>query len=78
MPGLMRTPMVEKTLGKGLLADELDAMVARREKAVPMGRMGDAWDVARMALFLAGDESAYVTGQIVAVDGGVILRSVGF
>jgi NAD(P)-dependent dehydrogenase (short-subunit alcohol dehydrogenase family) len=75
MPGLMRTPMVEQTLGKGLSPEELEAMLRRRDATCPMGRMGDAWDVARAALFFASDDSSYVTGQALAVDGGVTLRS---
>jgi NAD(P)-dependent dehydrogenase (short-subunit alcohol dehydrogenase family) len=78
MPGLMRTPMVEQTLGKGLSKTELNAMIQRRDAACPIGRMGDAWDVAKAALFFASDDSSYVTGQILAVDGGVTLRSATF
>ena len=37
-----------------------------------MGRMGDAWDVANAVLFLAADESRYVTAQTIVVDGGII------
>ena len=36
-----------------------------------MGRMGDAWDVAYAALFLASDEAKYVTGTQLVVDGGI-------
>lgn len=36
-----------------------------------MGRMGDAWDVANAALFLASDEALYITGQKIVVDGGI-------
>ena len=43
-------------------------------KTVPMGHMGDAWDVANAALFLASDESKYVTGIELVVDGGVTLK----
>ena len=41
-----------------------------RDAQVPMGHMGDAWDVANAALFLASDESKYVTGIELVVDGG--------
>ncbi|KAI1121590.1 oxidoreductase ucpA [Nemania abortiva] len=42
-----------------------------RENQVPMGRMGDAWDVANAVLFLVSDESRYITGQKIVVDGGI-------
>ena len=41
-----------------------------RDAQVPMSRMGDAWDVANAALFLACDESRYVSGEILGVTGG--------
>jgi NAD(P)-dependent dehydrogenase (short-subunit alcohol dehydrogenase family) len=34
--------------------------------------MGDPWDVANAALFLVSDEASYITGQILAVDGGIM------
>jgi NAD(P)-dependent dehydrogenase (short-subunit alcohol dehydrogenase family) len=43
-----------------------------REGAVPLGRLGTADDVARCAMFLASEGAAYVNGQTLAVDGGVI------
>jgi NAD(P)-dependent dehydrogenase (short-subunit alcohol dehydrogenase family) len=48
-----------------------DAFVRARNEAVPMKRMGEAWDVAYAALFLASDEAKYVTGVILPVDGGL-------
>ena len=39
--------------------------------AIPMGRMGAPEDVARAVAFLAGDSAAYITGQVLAVDGGM-------
>jgi NAD(P)-dependent dehydrogenase (short-subunit alcohol dehydrogenase family) len=45
-------------------------MPGRANIPVPLGRHGTAWEVAYAALFLMSDESAYVTGQILAVDGG--------
>src|SRR5207244_10727305 len=42
---------------------------------VPLGRRGDAWDVAYAALFLASDEAKYVTGTEILVDGGLMARS---
>lgn len=78
MPGLMKTPMVEQTLGRGLSKDELADMIRRRDAACPAGRMGDAWDVAKAALYFASDDSSYVTGQLLSVDGGISLRSQTF
>ncbi len=43
------------------------------EKEIPLKRMADPIDVAYAALFLATDESKYITGQSIVVDGGLIL-----
>jgi 3-oxoacyl-[acyl-carrier protein] reductase len=40
---------------------------------IPLKRMGSAEDIANTALFLAGDESAYITGQVIPVDGGMFM-----
>ena len=48
-----------------------EALVRMRDKAVPMQRMGEAWDVAYAALFLASDEARYITGIVLPVDGGL-------
>ena len=45
---------------------------ARRGGAVPLGRLGTADDVAQTVLFLASEEAAYISGQTIAIDGGVI------
>jgi NAD(P)-dependent dehydrogenase (short-subunit alcohol dehydrogenase family) len=42
----------------------------QRGSALPTGRLGDAWDTANAALFLASDEARHVTGAVLAVDGG--------
>lgn len=70
VPGLMNTPLV------GMLADkyangDLAGFVAKRNKAVPMGFMGDSFDVANTAAFLASKTSRYITGQKIVVDGGI-------
>ena len=71
IPGSMHTPLVEHRLVKQLGAGEAEKLIASRHAAVPMGRMGDAWDVAHAALFLASDEASYITATQLVVDGGM-------
>ncbi|RTZ41703.1 SDR family oxidoreductase [Candidimonas sp. SYP-B2681] len=68
--GMMDTPLVTERLTKqlGITRDEL---AAKRGALVPMGRMGDAWDIAHAVLFLASDEAGYITATQLVVDGGV-------
>ena len=73
MPGLMNTPLIHQQIS-GQYADA-EEMVRARDAACPMGRMGTAWDVANAALFLASDESAYITGVSLPVDGGLTFRA---
>ncbi len=49
------------------------AEIAERVSQVPMRRLGTAEEVARLVLFLLSDESAYMTGSEVAIDGGATL-----
>ena len=76
LPGLMKTPMVEKSAGlaHSYAQGDVEAMWRARDAQVPMGHMGDAWDVANAALFLASDESRYVTRIELVVDGGLTLK----
>jgi NAD(P)-dependent dehydrogenase (short-subunit alcohol dehydrogenase family) len=62
-PGHIQTPLVA-----GLLPE---ALRETRRKVGPLGIEGDAWDIAYAALFLASDEARFITGQQIAVDGGV-------
>ncbi len=77
LPGLMKTPMVEHSAGlaASYAKGDVEAMWRARDAQVPMGHMGDAWDVANAALFLASDESKYITGIELVVDGGVTLKA---
>jgi NAD(P)-dependent dehydrogenase (short-subunit alcohol dehydrogenase family) len=70
VPGLMNTPLL-KRIADRYAGGEFEAMIARRHAQVPMGRMGDAWDIANAVLFLASDEARYITGTEIVVDGGL-------
>lgn len=63
-PGFIRTRMTEG------LKDEARAKIS---EMIPLGRMGEPGEVAKAALFLAGDDSAYITGQVLAVNGGLYM-----
>ena len=78
LPGLMDTPLIYRARGH---TDEVgggDArrMLEARARVVPMGRQGTAWDTAYASLFLASDESRYVTGVSLPVDGGITIKCV--
>ena len=70
VPGLMHTPLVETRLARTVAGNDVNALIEARNKAVPMGRMGTAWDVAHAVLFLASDEARFVTATEIVVDGG--------
>lgn len=61
VPGPTNTPMMQ-----GIPQEWADAIIA----GVPMGRMAEPEDIAKVAVFLASDDSGFVTGQSVAVNGG--------
>jgi NAD(P)-dependent dehydrogenase (short-subunit alcohol dehydrogenase family) len=77
LPGLMKTPMVEHSAGlaNSYAKGDVEAMWRARDAQVPMGHMGDAFDVANAALFLASDEAKYVTGIELVVDGGITCKA---
>jgi NAD(P)-dependent dehydrogenase (short-subunit alcohol dehydrogenase family) len=68
MPGLIDTPLIYRQISNQYAS--VEDMVAARNAAVPMGRMGTAWDVANAAVFLASDEAQFITGVCLPVDGG--------
>lgn len=74
LPGLMDTPMAiaGHATGSGKSMDEIRA---QRSAVVPLNaKMGDAWDTANAALFLASDEAKFITGVLLPVDGGMSAR----
>ena len=69
----MNTPLIREPLAKSYGGD-IDSMIDQRDKLVPTGKMGDAWDTAYAALFFASDEARYITGTHLVVDGGLTAR----
>ena len=63
-PGFIQTDMTAK------LTEEVKSEML---KHIPLGKLGLPADVANLALFLASDNSAYITGQVVQVDGGMVM-----
>lgn len=63
-PGFIRTAMTD------VLSDDVKAEITR---VIPMGVMGETEDVANLAAFLASDASRYIAGQVINVDGGMVM-----
>lgn len=70
MPGQLNTPMAIEGITKALRMDKQE-VIRKRNESVPLkGGMGDAWDTAYAALFLASDEAKFITSVCLPVDGG--------
>jgi NAD(P)-dependent dehydrogenase (short-subunit alcohol dehydrogenase family) len=67
-PGTVETPMLAQVIAR---APDPAELRATWEKMHPLGRIGRPADIALGALFLASDESSWITGQCVAIDGGL-------
>jgi NAD(P)-dependent dehydrogenase (short-subunit alcohol dehydrogenase family) len=72
-PGAILTPIWEPMLGDR--PESRSAAIADIAAEVPLRRMGDPADVAHLALYLASDESKYVTGAEFVIDGGILAGS---
>jgi NAD(P)-dependent dehydrogenase (short-subunit alcohol dehydrogenase family) len=70
MPGLIDSPTIYHSLPRFYDGD-IEKMRKDRDERIPMKRMGVPWDIARASLFLVSDEAAYITGQLLGVDGGL-------
>lgn len=71
VPGLMHTPLIEGLAAKYAKGDT-EGFIAHRNNQVPMQHMGTGWDTANAVVFLAADESRYITGTEIVVDGGLV------
>lgn len=69
-PGFTMTPLVQQALDDGSLTEEW--MIQR----VPLGRIAQPSEIAKVVLFLAGSESSYITGQCITVDGGWSIQGI--
>ncbi len=63
-PGFIRTPMTDR------LSDDVKEGYF---KLIPLGRFGEPEDVAKVVRFLASDDAGYITGQVIQVDGGLLM-----
>ncbi|ETF04142.1 oxidoreductase [Advenella kashmirensis W13003] len=69
-PGLIDSPRIYGTI-LSFYDGDVERMRRERSQSVPLKRMGDVWDIANAAVFFASDESKYVTGVVMPVDGGI-------
>jgi NAD(P)-dependent dehydrogenase (short-subunit alcohol dehydrogenase family) len=73
LAGLIDTPLAYRELSDG---QDVESVRVDRAAKSPTGAMGTAQDVANAALFLACDESAYITAALIPVDGGLHARAI--
>lgn len=65
-PGLIMTDMMKNSRSP----EQVEAMIQRRKASAVLGRVGAPQDIASLALFLASDDSSFISGQVIACDGG--------
>ena len=74
VPGHLHTPMVEARLARQRSGGDVKALLAQRQRRIPLAIEGDGRDTANAVLFLASDEARFVTGTEIVVDGGMTVR----
>jgi NAD(P)-dependent dehydrogenase (short-subunit alcohol dehydrogenase family) len=74
IPGQLHTPMVEARLAGQRTGGNVEELLLQRQSRTPLPFMGDGRDTANAALFLASDESRFITGTEIIVDGGMSAR----
>lgn len=74
VPGQLHTPMVEVRLAGQRTGGDVDELLRQRQSRIPLPFMGDGRDTAHAALYLASDESRFVTGTELIIDGGMSAR----
>jgi NAD(P)-dependent dehydrogenase (short-subunit alcohol dehydrogenase family) len=74
LPAFIATPHSMEGLVQAGVALSEDEIMARMHERVPLGRMGNAMDVANAALFLSSEEANFITGLEVPVDGGILAQ----
>lgn len=77
-PGGIKTPGAQQTSASmikaaGLTPEQIETMVKTFTSRIPLGRQGEADEIATVALFLASPAASYITGETIVVDGGYLL-----
>ena len=65
-PGAIETDMIRDAYGVERVSEYLEL--------IPLGRMGNSEDIAKGVVFLASDDSSYITGAELTIDGGILIK----
>jgi NAD(P)-dependent dehydrogenase (short-subunit alcohol dehydrogenase family) len=68
-PGFIETPMIDRYMQE-------PGFASKHLEANPLGRVGQPSEIAKVGLFLASDDSSYMNGAVIPVDGGAVARTV--